>query len=367
MPPSPMAQSPAPTEAVSRLAVAQKEAPAGAARPQAAQGFAGTLDELLAQTATDAPSAQPQIASKVGPATTADTPALDGTQQPPQVAVPLGQEPGTLPSPSKVVALLNPPSSADPKRAGATDKRPAGSSASSATSAEPATGLPDQAPTQPIPAPPVAPVTLPIPPAGTAPSAHPTTPSNWPAQSQQEATSHTTTRVDARLSGNATRFTAAAQADAAVHPASAEAAASANSAAAAPQPSTIAAPSPMSNLAVSALTAAGLAPHAAALPQDPVPAARSQPAPPPPSLQVAEAVAGPVQLSLTSSSRSGGAQTLTVALKPAELGRVEVQIQRPADGPAKIVPRRRAAGHPASPGRRGAPSSAGTRSRRHPR
>jgi flagellar hook-length control protein FliK len=48
-------------------------------------------------------------------------------------------------------------------------------------------------------------------------------------------------------------------------------------------------------------------------------------------------VTGPVQITLANPPQStGGAQTITIHLKPDELGRVEIRIERPADGPARI-------------------------------
>lgn len=59
--------------------------------------------------------------------------------------------------------------------------------------------------------------------------------------------------------------------------------------------------------------------------------------PPSPSAQVAAAVNTPVQVTLANPPQSsGGAQTLTIHLKPDELGRVEIRIERPADGPARV-------------------------------
>ena len=62
---------------------------------------------------------------------------------------------------------------------------------------------------------------------------------------------------------------------------------------------------------------------------------------PSPASQVAEAVMAPVQVTLANPPQgtggsTGGAQILTIHLKPDELGRVEIRIERPADGPARI-------------------------------
>lgn len=66
--------------------------------------------------------------------------------------------------------------------------------------------------------------------------------------------------------------------------------------------------------------------------------AKAAPAgPTPPSAQLADAIAQPVRVVLSGSGQHAGApQTLTVHLAPAELGRVEVRIERTSGGPARI-------------------------------
>jgi flagellar hook-length control protein FliK len=102
---------------------------------------------------------------------------------------------------------------------------------------------------------------------------------------------------------------------------------------------------PIAGTATTEPTPAGFAAALTAVPQvQPGPASAGVsvpppppvPASPPPATQVAAAIAGPVQVDISAPAQHGGAQTLTIQLKPVELGRVEVRIERTADGLAKI-------------------------------
>ncbi|HYZ63148.1 MAG TPA: flagellar hook-length control protein FliK [Acetobacteraceae bacterium] len=53
-------------------------------------------------------------------------------------------------------------------------------------------------------------------------------------------------------------------------------------------------------------------------------------------MQVAHAIAPPVQVVIAAPAAAGAPQTLTINLQPLELGRVEVRIERSAEGPARV-------------------------------
>ena len=59
--------------------------------------------------------------------------------------------------------------------------------------------------------------------------------------------------------------------------------------------------------------------------------------PPPPAVQVAKAIAEPVRILLAAPAQQSNApHVTTIQLDPAELGRVEIRIERTGDGPAKV-------------------------------
>lgn len=77
-----------------------------------------------------------------------------------------------------------------------------------------------------------------------------------------------------------------------------------------------------------------LAPDRAAAASEPGRTGVAQP--PAPATQIAQQLAPAVHVTLTAPEQPGRAKMLTIELKPAELGRVEVRIERPAEGPAKV-------------------------------
>jgi flagellar hook-length control protein FliK len=66
--------------------------------------------------------------------------------------------------------------------------------------------------------------------------------------------------------------------------------------------------------------------------------AQATASPPSPATQVAQAIVEPVKVVLTSPSQGGTTtpHVTTIQITPAELGRVDVRIERTNDGPAKI-------------------------------
>lgn len=89
-----------------------------------------------------------------------------------------------------------------------------------------------------------------------------------------------------------------------------------------------------------AASPATLAPPHVASQALPSPAASSTDhasAPPPPALQVAQAIVDPVHVILAAPPQQANEpHVTTIQLDPAELGRVEIRIERTGDGPAKV-------------------------------
>ena len=98
------------------------------------------------------------------------------------------------------------------------------------------------------------------------------------------------------------------------------------------QPETV--PDPTPEAAAPAPTTTSTAALATAAPPDRAPVA--QLAPPPPAAQVAQALAEPVRVVLSKPAEASDPHVTTIQIAPAELGRVEIRIERATDGLAKI-------------------------------
>ncbi|MDP9097056.1 MAG: flagellar hook-length control protein FliK, partial [Pseudomonadota bacterium] len=168
--------------------------------------------------------------------------------------------------------------------------------------------------------PPVAPAPVPVPPIAAA--AHAT------GQPGQLGTTATVASAPARTAMGASiqpRSDPEAVSSAKVSPASASIEALASTtdpAVTPPQPSTHTSAQP---------TVAPTAPHIAS-----EPATAAQKAPDTPAAQLAQAVAEPVKVALAAAPQPGAPRILTIHLTPSDLGRVEIRIERPTNGPAKV-------------------------------